>query len=405
MALFLSPLSRSWHRRLISSSTPRVQTASIEKIKQSRATDVAVEDMIEFGRDLRPIARVKTAIFIHRELPIRFFERITQLENLPQGLALMPSIQNIKAWYQSSLEEIAECPQPVCDESSAAFHVLLRKVFERHARIMIYLIKGLHELKEEAEKCNIDVTTSAAIQQHLDKFYMARICVRAIIHHQLTLVQETQDFASGKLQGDPAERRHVGIFDLKTNPHELVEHAVHMSRDLCQRHLGEAPEVTIRDCSKDRGGEPFISIPENIVFSLTELLKNAMRAVVERHGDKIPDGAVEVSFSSSPLDQDISFTVTDKGSGIDRANLPLVYHYLYSTAEDHKGVIAALDSVSTDSAWGGSVMAGFGHGLGLSRCYARAFGGDLSVSSARGIGTRADLSFPRIILPKNSANK
>lgn len=390
-------------RRPLSTSGPSIDVQSIiEKAKNSKPTDVAVEDMIEIGRDLRPIARVKTALFIHRELPIRFLDRIGQLESLPEGLALMPSIQIIKTWYSRSLEEIAGCPPPVCDESTAAFHRLLDKVFDRHAGIMIRLVKGLHELKEEAEKCNIDITASSAIQEHLDRFYMARICVRALISHQLVLQRQTKEFEGGELKPpgqDPATRRHIGIFDLETNPRDLVETAVAMSRDLCERHLGEAPEVTILDCSKDRGGCTFISIPDNIIFSLTELLKNAMRAVVERHGDRPPPtGAVEVSYSSSPLDPDVSFTVSDRGAGIDRAHLPLVYHYLYSTAEDHKGIIAALDQVSVDSEWGRSIMAGFGHGLGLSRCYARAFGGDLSVSSARGIGTRADLTFPRIIL-------
>ncbi|EGX47992.1 hypothetical protein AOL_s00081g319 [Orbilia oligospora ATCC 24927] len=50
--------------------------------------------------------------FLSEELPIRLAHRVRELNNLPDGLSEMPSIQKVANWYAQSFEEITNLPRP-----------------------------------------------------------------------------------------------------------------------------------------------------------------------------------------------------------------------------------------------------------------------------------------------------
>jgi pyruvate dehydrogenase kinase 2/3/4 len=129
-----------------------------------------------------------------------------------------------------------------------------------------------------------------------------------------------------------------------------------------------------------------------------EVLKNALRAVVEKHGpgaDHFPPIKMLVAegeevHSLSYSSQDITIKIADEGGGIPRSAIPRIWTYMYTTAESQD-----LDPDFNKSDFK-APMAGFGYGLPLSRLYARYFGGDLRLESVDGHGTDVYMNLNRL---------
>lgn len=131
-----------------------------------------------------------------------------------------------------------------------------------------------------------------------------------------------------------------------------------------------------------------------------EVLKNALRAVVEKHGpaaDHFPsikmlvaEGEEVCFFIDDPYLQDITIKIADEGGGIPRSAIPRIWTYMYTTAESQD-----LDPDFNKSDFK-APMAGFGYGLPLSRLYARYFGGDLRLESVDGHGTDVYMNLNRL---------
>lgn len=83
----------------------------------------------------------------------------------------------------------------------------------------------------------------------------------------------------------------------------------------------------------------------------------------------------EVSISARLVGAAVEFEVADTGRGIDAADLPFVFDRFYRVA-------------------GGAKEAGLGLGLAISRELALAMGGDISVASRPGEGTRFTVTLP-----------
>ena len=102
-------------------------------------------------------------------------------------------------------------------------------------------------------------------------------------------------------------------------------------------------------------------VPSHLNHMLFELLKNSLRAVVERFGadneDRFPTTKVIVVEGK----EDITIKISDEGGGIPRSEVPLVWTYMYTTA-----VSEEIDPTYSSSEFQ-APMAGFGYGLPLAR--------------------------------------
>lgn len=99
---------------------------TITHYSQFPATGVSLRQMVQFGRnpsagelegpnvrrwkpqlvDLsrKPGTLFKASQFLSEELPIRLAHRVKELNQLPDGLSEMPSIQRVANWYMQSFE-------------------------------------------------------------------------------------------------------------------------------------------------------------------------------------------------------------------------------------------------------------------------------------------------------------
>ncbi|KIJ06516.1 hypothetical protein PAXINDRAFT_158703 [Paxillus involutus ATCC 200175] len=217
------------------------------------------------------------------------------------------------------------------------------------------------------------------VQAWLDRFYMSRIGIRFLIgqHVALNTQQPHKDY--------------VGIICTQANIHDILQEAIENARFVCEEHYAmfRGPPVQLI-CPPDL---TFAYVPGHLSHIVFELLKNSLRAVVERFGADYEDRAANDSASAGgggypPIkvivvegSEDITIKISDEGGGIPRSAIPLIWTYMYTTM--------AGQSIDQDFQAGDfeAPMAGFGYGLPLSRLYARYFGGDLRLISMDGFGT------------------
>ncbi|KAL4071396.1 mitochondrial branched-chain alpha-ketoacid dehydrogenase kinase-domain-containing protein [Scleroderma yunnanense] len=208
------------------------------------------------------------------------------------------------------------------------------------------------------------------VQAWLDRFYMSRIGIRFLIgqHVALNTQQPHKDY--------------VGIICTQANVHDIVQEAIENARFVCEEHyaLLRGPPVQLI-CPRSL---TFAYVPGHLSHIVFELLKNSLRAVVERLGADAEERGVgypPIKVIVVEGSEDITIKISDEGGGIPRRAVPVVWTYMYTTMGGQ--------SIDQDYHAGDfqAPMAGFGYGLPLSRLYARYFGGDLRLISMDGFGT------------------
>ncbi|EPZ36222.1 Histidine kinase-like ATPase, ATP-binding domain-containing protein [Rozella allomycis CSF55] len=366
---------------------------------------VSLRQMVEFGKNPNQGTMLRATQFLSDELPIRLAKRVIELNNLPFGLNKMPSILRVKHWYAESFQELIEFPKieiagyirdkyrnsfmngkayytqfdasdtqylPVDTGSYIQdFTNLISAIKRRHDPTMISMAWGIIEWKNKDK----DNQVNKEIQIFLDRFYLSRIGIRVLIGQQVAL------------QSQPPQKDYVGIICTNTNLGDIAKEAAENARYICQEHFAifDAPKVEIV-CPP---GLSILYLPSHLHHMIFELLKNSLRAVVEFHGlEKEEYPPIKLIIAEGK--EDITIKISDEGGGIPRSGLPLIFTYLYTTAN------IQFDENSFQFNEFNAPMAGFGYGLPISRLYARYFGGDLAVISMEGYGTDAYLHLSRL---------
>lgn len=395
-----------------------MQRSIIEQIQTMASvpqTSVSIKEMVKFGYSPKPKVMYGGSLFLLNQLPIRLAHRVVELEKLPHDLSQMPSIQVVKGWYTQSCAELLAFQNQVnaADLSIASnyynedpvgklsdaqimefnlkFVACLDKIKRRHDPTTTTVAKGVIELKRHWKTINSPFDTTAvllptSIQSFLDRFYMSRIGIRMLLGQHISLVTASQNSRS-------SSESHVGIICTETNLQEIIQDAIDNSRFICSQHFGvEGPEINII-------GDPdlkFMYVPSHLHHCIFELLKNSLRAVVERFGpdcEEFPPINVVVAEGR----EDITIKISDEGGGIARSGMPLIWTYMYTTGENP----LLEDEDKRDDFL--APLAGYGYGLPLSRLYSRYFGGDLRLISMEGLpflilgyGTDAYLHLSRL---------
>jgi len=132
-----------------------------------------------------------------------------------------------------------------------------------------------------------------------------------------------------------------------------------------QRLAGIAEPVVVVEMRRDF---TILADPSTLIQVLTNLLKNALKAVVQKHKATVPEQIhVTVDFSGQG-----TVTVADRGIGMTRQELARAFEPFYTGDDLH------------------------GHGLGLTFCRAavHAYGGTIAIESEKDAGTIVTIHFP-----------
>ncbi|TFK87129.1 alpha-ketoacid dehydrogenase kinase N-terminal domain-containing protein [Polyporus arcularius HHB13444] len=273
--------------------------------------------------------------------------------------------------YYANTSHVQEWP-PEVREYNRAFTKALESIKKRHDPTVTTVAQGVLEWKRSHNARNINLD----VQHWLDRFYMSRIGIRFLIGQHIAL---------NTLQPHPD---YVGIICTRANVHDIVHEAIENARFVCEEHYSmfKGPPVQLI-CPKDLH---FPYVPGHLSHICFELLKNSLRAVVERFGPENEDAFPPIKVIVVEGKEDITIKISDEGGGIPRSAIPLIWTYMYTTME---GQNIHQDFDASDFQ---APMAGFGYGLPLSRLYARYFGGDLRLISMDGFGTDVYIHLNRL---------
>ncbi|XP_037077501.1 pyruvate dehydrogenase (acetyl-transferring) kinase, mitochondrial-like [Pollicipes pollicipes] len=333
---------------------------------------LSIKQFIDFGKSA---SERRSFLFLRREVPVRLANIMREIQLLPDSLLQQPSCRQVADWYMQSFNDILvyEAADPQGSAVLDDFCETLIKIRNRHSSVVQTMAEGVIELKGSTR---VDASTENNIQYFLDRFYMSRISIRMLINQHSLLFGHQGE-------GNP---RNVGCIDPYCNVVHVIEDAAANARFLCDRYYQASPELRIaqfnevfRRNNKDPGAkEPpiqLVYVPSHLYHILFELLKNAMRAVVEHHQEASELPPIELLVVNG--DEDLVIKISDRGGGVTRSTSEQLFHYMYSTAPK--------PSPADDA----PPLAGYGYGLPLSRLYARYFQGDLIVNSLEGYGTDA----------------
>ncbi|KAF7256815.1 hypothetical protein EG68_05748 [Paragonimus skrjabini miyazakii] len=332
-------------------------------------TPLSLKKLISFG--LVGSAE-KSAAFLCDELPVRLANIMQEIHLLPEQLIQTPSASIVKRWYELSFCDLIDFEDTHWDEDSLnKFNRQLAQIRNRHTTTVETMAQGVMEMKERHKT---DLITNNQVQYFLDRFYMMRISLRMLINQHLLMFGSELN----------KHRRFVGSVDPDCNVLEILEDAYEDAKYLCEHYYSTAPEMVVETCGASDGKIEFVYVPSHLYHILFELLKNAMRAVVEQHGRASSLPSIEVLLVAGL--ENVTIKISDLGGGIPRSEIDYVFNYTYTTARG--GAIIRNENPGSESG-GNAPMAGYGYGLPLSRLYAKYFNGDLILASVEGYGTDA----------------
>jgi pyruvate dehydrogenase kinase 2/3/4 len=293
---------------------------------------------------------------------------------LPDKLIKTPSVQMVYNWYLQSFEEcLTHKEMKISKEELLRFAKTLNNIVKRHTDVVQNMAMGILQLQETY---GIDNKTEQNIQYFLDRFLMSRISIRMIINQHLILFNE-----------DHESHRHleqIGSIDLNCDVKDILQDAYDNAKFLSDQYYLCSPEIEFEEHNIVEKGKKveLVYVPSHLYHIAFELYKNAMRAVIEFHGDGARDFP-KLKTLIVKGKEDISIRITDFGGGLSYRGVSQIWKYMYSTAPRPS---ISSDVYSTQSS---APLAGYGYGLPLSRLYARYFNGDLTISSVDGLTTDA----------------
>uniref|UniRef100_A0A1A8U661 Protein-serine/threonine kinase n=1 Tax=Nothobranchius furzeri TaxID=105023 RepID=A0A1A8U661_NOTFU len=340
----------------------------VERFSKFSPSPLSMKQFIDFGS---ANACEKTSfVFLRQELPVRLANIMKEIDYLPDKLLGTPSVKILTSWYSQSLMELIDFLEKDPDDKDILknFSKTLVNIRNRHNNVVPTMAQGVLEYKEAF---GVDPVTNQNVQYFLDRFYMSRISIRMLLNQHTLLF-------GGKVEVNPAHPKQIGSIDPHCCVSEVIKDAYENARNLCDRYYMNSPELILEEFNAKEEGKPVtvVYVPSHLYHMVFELFKNAMRATMETHGDALdcPPVHAQIALGS----EDLTVKVCDRGGGVPLRKIDRLFTYTYSTAP----------RPSTDGSRA-APLAGYGHGLPISRLYARYFQGDLKLYSLEGYGTDA----------------
>lgn len=309
---------------------------------------------------------LRSAQYLHKELPVRIAHRIAGFRNLPFIIGCNPSILAVHELYIRAFHILSEFPLIGSFEVEQRYSKVLRNLLDDHKDVVTQLAEGFKE-------CRKHIKQEDLVKNFLDRTLTSRLGLRMLAEHHLALSEEKPN--------------HVGIINVAMKVKDVVEKWCDFVRKVTIHKYGKAPPFKLN--GHVNAVVPYIEVP--LDYIIPELLKNAARATVESHLDTPENSLPPVTITIANNDIDFILRISDRGSGIPHHAINQVMQYHYTTSglsTDHRidgGLFGTIMDTPNDGPAG--PMHGFGFGLPTSRAYAEYLGGKLTFETMQGIGT------------------
>eukprot|EP00930_Biecheleria_cincta_P056773 TRINITY_DN42831_c0_g1_i1.p1 TRINITY_DN42831_c0_g1~~TRINITY_DN42831_c0_g1_i1.p1 ORF type:complete len:434 (-),score=68.80 TRINITY_DN42831_c0_g1_i1:84-1385(-) len=359
------------------------------KVSEERLQEFLQAEVVYFANlqpkslTMRQILDAKTphkaAKLAFNELPIRYAQRILQIEGL-QGWKTCPQLVEVHRLYSENFRDLRLVELNV--NALEPFTSLIEKIKGRMRPVIPQLATGMRALQHSSEGSSEGLEESE-ITEWLDAFFLSRIGTEMLTSHYLAIA---------RAEGQSKKQSRVGVVDYDCDPVAICEQAARHTRKLCKEHFltSNDVDISVEQCVlanydlESRIRFPYV--PNYLFYIMVELLKNSARATVEAQDRTGNKRSIVITIGADP--SQVAIRVLDQAGGIPFGVADRVWSYMYSTARNTKG--------ASNFSMQGTPLAGYGVGLPLSRLYARYLGGSLDLQSLPGGGTAAYLYLKRL---------
>ncbi|ELT93703.1 hypothetical protein CAPTEDRAFT_160347 [Capitella teleta] len=328
--------------------------------------------MLYSGRSSDGSHVLRSAQYLHKELPVRIAHRIAGLRGLPFIVGCNPTMLAIHELYIRAFHVLTEFP-PITDfDIEARYCQMLRQLLEDHSDVVTMLAEGFKETKKHIKDPHM-------VQTFLDRMLTSRLALRMLTEHHLALHENKPNY--------------IGIICVNFSPKTLIEKKVELAAHMCEVKYGHAPEVRING----HLNASFPYIPQPLDYIMHEVLKNAMRATIEAHSDSL-NHLPPIVVTIANNDVDFVIRISDRGGGIRHDLLNRVWQYGFTGPQQHTQVEETNRGIFSEIMENRSAGALYGYGFGLPACraYVEYLGGQMRLETMQGIGTDVYLRFRHI---------
>ncbi|EPY23676.1 pyruvate dehydrogenase kinase, partial [Strigomonas culicis] len=245
------------------------------------------------------------AIAVHREYLVRMAKRARQLSLAPYGLSQMPSILELKKYYQLSFHDFRSAATPKTTDDLIQFDNLVRRVFLRHYNVSTLLCEGMRELPQREQWATVNVHLRDAypdLQVLFEKFCTERVKLRLLIGNYMYLSNQILKMDPSTYKTDDphnqttqllfshAPEHSVGQISKKTSLVTLLKDAI----------ASLQPTYDDAEISLKIAGDPsltFVGIPYIIHDIMSALLDDAIQSnLIRQELYGIPCSEIEVTL-------------------------------------------------------------------------------------------------------------
>lgn len=357
-----------------------------------KPTYIAVRDLIHVNKAEMLVSLARK---MYRELLVRLAHCARDMSMAPHGLAQMPSILELKRWYQLSFHDLHSVALPHDKESCIAFDHCVRRIYIRHYNVSCLLCKGLLELakRESWEGITAEVQHNYSdIETFFDEFCTNRARLRFLIGNFFNLCDRifvldwnairTYDVncKTALIYYDHASEDFVGLVCKKCSLVMLVKWAI-------RRVSCKYPDIAIKIEFTGDEDYTYIAIPYMMGDIISAMLIDAAKVVdrfIERGGPSTT--CVTVTLAQVRGSEHFSLRVSDTagGSTLEEANNKL---QCWSFYDELNSDIYCEQSYTKP--WTGSPIR-----LAYASRVAHLLGGHIDVASIDGYGIDRYLYLP-----------
>ena len=194
------------------------------------------------------------------------------------------------------------------------------------------------------------------MQQFLNRFYTNRTEIRILLEHYISLfdIKNKED--------------NFGIVNLKCFPQLILNDVINNIQYICHKDYSNIELYDIIKVNIDKNLY-FPTIDNYLYYILFELLKNSVKAVIEKKkSNMIINYLPHIDINITDHKNYVLVRIEDNGIGIKDENKDKIWYFSYSSSKiDEKDILEDNDfSVSTP-------LSGFGYGLPITNIYADFF--------------------------------
>jgi len=297
---------------------------------------------------------LRSARYLHQDLPIRFAHRIDDFRHLPFVVACNPLLLELHERFIKIFHTLNSFPPIQTLEHEKKFSELLQTILDHTSDTLPLLAEGFRESKRFIKQ-------ELLVKNFLDRALTSRLAIRMLIEHHRELREDRKNY--------------IGAICMSFSPNDFIQSTANNLRKVFESIYGNAPDVTIdghRHCT-------FPYLITAIQYIVPEILKNAFKATIEHHQKKLSKEMPPVNVTISVNTNDLILRITDRGGGMPKSLLKKIFDYHFSFSTDRK--MFSHDELNENQ------ISGYGFGLPTSRAYCEYLNGSLNIETLLGIGT------------------